>query len=99
MRSETVPSGARRVGDDGLHPATPGGRIDLEVGAMPSPFPGMDPFIQAVFTAVYDRAVYGYSLDCRAPIEPPLSEEDAAWAKGILLAAGLPAPPPRDGEA
>jgi hypothetical protein len=42
--------------------------------------------LQAVFTAVYDRAVYAYSLDYRSPIEPPLSEEDAVWAQQVLAA-------------
>lgn len=40
--------------------------------------------LQAVFQVVYDRAGYDYLLRYDAPIEPPLSAEDAAWAKEIL---------------
>jgi hypothetical protein len=42
--------------------------------------------LQAVFTAVYHRALYAYSLDYRGPIEPTLSEADAAWAQQVLAA-------------
>jgi hypothetical protein len=45
--------------------------------------------LQAVFSAVYDRALYAYSLDYRAPIEPPLNEADAARVQQLLAA-----PPP-----
>jgi Protein of unknown function (DUF4058) len=40
--------------------------------------------LQAVFTAVYDRALYAYSLDYRSLTEPRLSEADAAWAQHVL---------------
>ncbi len=43
--------------------------------------------LQALFTVVYDRAGYDYSLDYRSPIEPPLSEEDAVWVQEVLTAA------------
>ena len=96
---------------------------------MPSPFPGMDPFLespgewaafhglscsshrpprfrpetrvgdplpkipvpllkgdpdavlnlQEIFTTVYERAGYDYSLDYTRPLEPPLRPEDADW--------------------
>ena len=87
---------------------------------MPSPFPGMDPFIesqiwedfhhawslrrplppvpiplagadpdvtldlQAMFTTVYDRAGYDYSLNYRQALVPPLSDADQAWAQQLL---------------
>jgi Protein of unknown function (DUF4058) len=35
--------------------------------------------LQAIFTTVYDRAGYDYSLDYRRPVEPPLSDAEAAW--------------------
>lgn len=40
--------------------------------------------LQAVFDAVYDRAVYRYALDYGRPIEPTLGDQDAAWVNGIL---------------
>lgn len=40
--------------------------------------------LQEVFSRVYDRALYAYSLDYRAPIEPPLGEADAAWIQELL---------------
>jgi hypothetical protein len=43
--------------------------------------------LQAVFDTVYDRAGYDYSLDYRRPIEPPLSEADAAWVREALSTA------------
>jgi hypothetical protein len=43
--------------------------------------------LQAVFTAVYDRAGYDYSLDYRSPIEPPLSKEGAVWVQEVLTGA------------
>jgi hypothetical protein len=40
--------------------------------------------LQAVFTRVYDDYGYDYSLDYRAPIEPPLGAADAEWVARIL---------------
>jgi hypothetical protein len=40
--------------------------------------------LQAIFTSVYDRAGYDYSLDYRAPLDPPLREADNAWASKLL---------------
>jgi hypothetical protein len=40
--------------------------------------------LQAIFISVYDRAGYDYSLDYNAPLDPPLSEPDEAWAKKLL---------------
>ena len=58
---------------------------------IPVPLTGNDPAVpldlQAVFNTVYDRAGYDYSLDYRGPVEPALSEADAAWAQEVLAAA------------
>jgi hypothetical protein len=40
--------------------------------------------LQEVFTTVYDRAGYDYSLDYRGEVEPPLGEEDREWVAGVL---------------
>jgi hypothetical protein len=62
---------------------------------IPVPLAGEDTEVsldlQAVFTTVYDRAGYDYSLDYRRPVEPPLSDADAAWVQEVLAAAGAPA--------
>src|SRR5436305_14849135 len=42
--------------------------------------------LQAAFTAVYDRAGYDYTLSYAAPVEPPVSEEDAKWLQEVLAA-------------
>jgi hypothetical protein len=51
--------------------------------SIPVPLAGNDPDavidLQAVFTTVYERAGYDYSLDYQRAVEPPLSEVDAAW--------------------
>ena len=56
--------------------------------AIPIPLEPEDPDVvldlQAVFNAVYDRAGYDYSLDYEGPVEPPLADSDAQWAKGLL---------------
>lgn len=39
--------------------------------------------LQSAFATVYDRARYQLSLDYSAQLEPPLSAEDAAWAKTL----------------
>jgi len=55
---------------------------------IPVPLENPDPDatldLQAIFTSVYDRAGYDYSLDYRAAVDPPLSETDGDWAKGLL---------------
>jgi hypothetical protein len=55
------------------------------------PLAGNDPEVsldlQAAFDLVYDRAGYDYSLDYRHPVEPSLSEEDAAWAQQLVALA------------
>jgi hypothetical protein len=42
--------------------------------------------LQAVFSTVYDRAGYDYSLNYRRPVEPPLSETDAVWVQEQVAA-------------
>jgi hypothetical protein len=58
---------------------------------VPIPLANADPDValdlQTLFTTVYDRAGYGYALDYRRAIEPPLSAADAAWVRQILAAA------------
>jgi uncharacterized protein DUF4058 len=44
--------------------------------------------LQAVFTTVYDRAGYDYSLDYRHGTVPPLDEEEARWSEARLRDAG-----------
>jgi hypothetical protein len=39
------------------------------------------------YTTVYDRARYHLSLDYGAALDPPLAEDDAAWARGLVAAA------------
>ena len=39
--------------------------------------------LQSAFTTVFDRARYQLSLDYTATLEPPLSAEDAKWAKTL----------------
>jgi hypothetical protein len=43
---------------------------------MRSPFPGI----------VYERGRYYLAIDYSRPAEPPLSQEDAEWAKALLAA-------------
>lgn len=57
-----------------------------------APDPDVPLDLQAVFTTVYDRAGYDYSLDYRRPVDPPLAEADTAWAAEI--AGTLTAPRP-----
>ncbi len=39
--------------------------------------------LQAVFTSVYDRARYDLSLNYNVDLKPPLSANDATWARGL----------------
>ena len=61
---------------------------------IPIPLAGSDPDVpldlQAVFTSVYDRAGYDYSLDYSRPVEPPLSPEDVSWVHEVLGGAHRP---------
>jgi hypothetical protein len=58
---------------------------------IPIPLSGEDPDValdlQAVFSGVYDRAGYDYSLYYQRAVEPPLAEVDAAWVRERLEAA------------
>jgi hypothetical protein len=58
------------------------------------PLLGDDPDVsldlQVAFEAAYDRAGYDYSLDYRRPVEPPLSDADAAWVQEVLSEAQTP---------
>lgn len=40
--------------------------------------------LQHVFTDVYDRAGYDYSLQYETPLAVPLNEAHAQWALGLL---------------
>ena len=42
-----------------------------------------------ILRALYDRAGYSLRVDYRRPAEPPLAEEDAAWAASLLAERGL----------
>ncbi len=54
---------------------------------IPIPLRGDDPDVsldlQQAFTTVYDRARYQLTLDYTAPLAPPLSKADAAWARRL----------------
>jgi hypothetical protein len=56
--------------------------------SIPVPLAGADPDavldLQTIFTLVYDRAGYDYSLNYRQSIAPPLSEADQAWVQHVL---------------
>lgn len=45
--------------------------------------------IGKLLSEIYDRARYDLRLDYRQQPDPPLSEEDAAWADRLLRAKGL----------
>jgi hypothetical protein len=55
---------------------------------IPVPLQEEDPDVpidlQGVFTTVYDRAGYRYSLDYASPVISPLNEADAAWVAQML---------------
>jgi hypothetical protein len=56
--------------------------------SVPVPLSGSDPDaaldLGTIFASAYDRAGYDYSLDYSRPVEPPLSESEAAWACALL---------------
>ncbi len=60
---------------------------------IPVPLAGDDPDVpldlQIVLQQVYHRALYLRMLDYTLPPNPPLSEQDAAWADECLRVAGL----------
>jgi hypothetical protein len=43
--------------------------------------------LQALIAQAYLNGSYGYDADYTRPPEPPLPEEDAAWAKSLIAAA------------
>jgi hypothetical protein len=45
--------------------------------------------LQAMINAVYDSGRYAQQIDYRQPPDPPLDEEDAAWADDLLRKTGL----------
>jgi hypothetical protein len=52
---------------------------------MSSPFPGMDPYLEAH----YHEAAYDLSIDYREPPPPPpLSAAEADWLKTIVSKSG-----------
>jgi hypothetical protein len=55
---------------------------------VPVPLAAGDPDVsldlQGVFTTVYDRAGYDYSLRYDELVQPPLREADVTWLRGIL---------------
>jgi hypothetical protein len=44
--------------------------------------------LRGTLDGIYDTASYDLSIDYRGPATPPLDERDAAWADGLLRAAG-----------
>jgi hypothetical protein len=44
--------------------------------------------LQSMVDQAYEAGAYGRSLDYTRPLDPPLSADDAAWAEGLLRAAG-----------
>ena len=76
--------------------AEPAGAARGGLSADSHPLAGDDPDalldLQAAFTTVYDRSGYDYSLDYRRPVEPPLSEADAAWVQERLSSLSPPSP-------
>ena len=57
---------------------------------VPVPLAGPDPDVvlplHSLFHAVYDRAGYDYSLEYQRPLDPLLSDADAAWVQQRLHA-------------
>ena len=55
---------------------------------VPVPLAGADPDVvldlQEMFTTVYDRAGYDYSLNYHHTLMPPLSDADQVWAQRLL---------------
>jgi hypothetical protein len=47
--------------------------------------------LQELFTSMYDRAGYDYSLDYDAPLDPALNQADQRWVRQMLNAARAPA--------
>ncbi len=62
---------------------------------MPSPFPGMDPYedavldLPAVFDRTYDISGFEDLVDYRAAPPAPLGDEELAWLDAHLLEKGF----------
>lgn len=71
--------------------------------SIPIPLAGDDPDVpldlQAVFTTLYDRAGYDYALNYRAPIKPPMRDEDAEWAAQLMAAQSRASSAPAESNA
>jgi hypothetical protein len=68
----------------GLRDALPTIELPLTNDVAPVPFD-----LQASFTRSYEASLYGRRIDYTREPEPPLMPDDAAWADGLLRAAGL----------
>ncbi len=66
-----------------LRDRLPGIRVPLRDG---DPDAVLD--LQSLVDQAYDAGAYGRTLNYARPLDPPLSAEDAAWADGLLRAAG-----------
>jgi hypothetical protein len=60
---------------------------EIPVPLRPTDQPVRLPF-QAIFAAAYDDGRYDQTIDYTQPCDPPLDADDAAWAAGLLRAAG-----------
>jgi hypothetical protein len=58
--------------------------IPLRRGETPVKLP-----LQSLLDSVYSDGRYGTTLDYSQPLDPPLSEEDAVWARGRLAGGGF----------
>lgn len=68
-------------------------RLREPLPCIPVPLAGQDPDVlldlQVAANRVYREGPYRRMVDYSVEPDPPLSEEDAAWADGLLRAAGL----------
>ena len=66
-----------------LRDRLPGIRVPLQNGD-----PDIILDLQSLVDQAYEAGAYGRSLDYTRELDPPLSPNDAAWADGLLRAAG-----------
>ncbi len=70
-----------------------------QLPTIPIPLRGDDPDVgldlQGLFEQIYDQVGYDYTLKYDHPIQPPLSDADAAWAADVLAHRKPPAWMPR----
>jgi hypothetical protein len=57
---------------------------DERTPPMKSPFPGMDPYLEAL---AYQRGRYARTIDYSRLLDLPLQPEDKAWAEQIVAPA------------